>query len=333
MALRWEVRTVAVAAGLAVALVMGATCAVLLLGDYPIAPADAVRAVLGQGADPLAVYFVQEQRLPRVVCAILVGAALAASGSIIQTLTGNPLGSPDVIGFTTGSATGALVMIVLVGSGPGMVGVAAVVGGLAVAALVVRLTRRGGMSGFRLVLVGLGVGLILEALNTLLVVRASLASAQDAAQWLAGSLNATGWSDVAVIGVALALLLPPAVVLARPLEVLRAGDELAGGLGVGVLRVRRAALVVGVALVAVATAVCGPIAFVALAAPQLARRLTWTGGLGLGTSCLVGAALVLASDAVAQRLFAPTQLAVGVVTGCLGGVYLIWLLVIEGRRA
>ncbi|MFT4228635.1 iron chelate uptake ABC transporter family permease subunit, partial [Micropruina sp.] len=120
--------------------------------------------------------------------------------------------------------------------------------------------------------------------------------------------------------------------LARPLGALVLGDDLAAALGVRVERSRTLLVVVGVALVAVATATAGPIGFIALAAPQIARRLTRTSGVGFGAAALVGGALVLASDLVAQRLFAPTQLAVGVVTGVLGGGYLIWLLGSQWRK-
>jgi len=168
--------------------------------------------------------------------------------------------------------------------------------------------------------------------NSLLVVRASLTAAQTAAQWLAGSFNTSTWSDVAITALALAVLVPAAVVLSRPLGAMTMGDEAAIGIGIRVEPTRLALVIVGVALVSVATAAAGPIAFVALAAPQLARRLTGAPGVGMIAAGLMGAMLVLASDLVAQRLFAPTQLPVGVVTGSLGGLYLIWVLTREWRR-
>ncbi|MET0448093.1 MAG: iron chelate uptake ABC transporter family permease subunit [Aeromicrobium sp.] len=304
----------------------------LLVGDYPVSVGEALQALVGRGPDPLAVFFVQDQRAPRVVCAVLVGAALAVSGAIFQSLSGNPLGSPDVIGFTSGAATGALLQIIVFGGGSAAVSIAALVGGIGTAVLIYALAWRGGLTGYRLVLVGIGVAAMLQALNGLLVVRASLDAAQTAAQWLAGSFNATGWSDVAVIGVTILVLVPVAAGLARQLSLLSMGDDVAHGLGVDVERTRLGLVGAGVGLVAMATAVCGPIVFIALAAPQLARRLTRSTTACLGPSALMGGALVLASDLVAQRLFAPTQLAVGIVSGSLGGVYLIWLLAIEWRR-
>lgn len=305
----------------------------LLLGDYPLTVWQAIDALRGGGTDPLARFFVQEQRAPRVVAALLVGAALGASGSIFQSLSANPLGSPDVIGFTVGAATGALVQIVVFDGGPAAVAVGAVAGGFATAFVVYLLAWREGLAGFRLVLVGIGVAAVLQGINSLLIVKASLAAAQTAAQWLAGSFNGTDWSEALIVLCACAVLLPAALVLARPLGVMATGDDLATGLGVRVERRRLELVIVGVALVSLAVATAGPIAFVALAAPQLARRLTRIGGIGLGTAALMGAVLVLVSDIVAQRVFAPTQLPVGVVTGTLGGVYLIWLLAREWRRS
>lgn len=304
----------------------------LLLGEYPLSAAEALQALVGGGSDPLAVFFVQDQRAPRVVAALLVGAALAVSGAVLQSLSGNPLGSPDVIGFTSGAATGALLQIIVLGGGSVATSSAALIGGIATAVLIYVLAWRGGLTGYRLVLVGIGVAAMLQALNGLLVVRASLDAAQIASQWLAGSFNASGWNDVLVIGAALVALLPLAAGLARRLSLMTMGDDAAQGLGVEVERTRLGLVAASIGLVAMATAVCGPIVFIALAAPQLARRLTRSTSACLGPSAVMGGALVLASDLIAQRLFAPTQLAVGIVSGSLGGVYLIWLLAMEWRR-
>jgi iron complex transport system permease protein len=168
-------------------------------------------------------------------------------------------------------------------------------------------------------------------LNTLLVVRASLESAQTAAQWLAGSLNTMLWPKVIVVGVAVLLLAMVLVPVSRGLQQLAVGEDAARATGVDVRRVRTVAVVVGVALVSVATALTGPLAFVALAAPQVGRRLAGLTSPGLVSSALTGAVLVLGADLVAQHAFA-REFSVGVVTGALGGVYLIGLLALERRR-
>ena len=173
---------------------------------------------------------------------------------------------------------------------------------------------------------------ILSAVNALLMVKASINAAQTAAQWLAGSFNATTWGEVGFALSTILVLVPVALLLARPLSVMITGDDLAIGLGVDVERRRRELMIVGVALTAISVAVAGPIAFVALAAPQLARRISRASGIGMGNAALMGAALVAVSDIIAQRIFAPTQLPVGVVTGLLGGVYLVWLLGRQWRK-
>jgi iron complex transport system permease protein len=328
---RFERRAATVSVALAaVAVVVGLFA--LTLGDYGIDLGQVVAALGGRADDPLAGYFVLDVRLPRIVTALLVGAALGVSGAIFQTISGNPLGSPDVIGFTTGAATGALTSIVLLGSSPSGTALGAVVGGLATATVVYLLAWRGGVSGFRLVLVGIGVAAALHAVNALLIVKAPLDAAQSAEQWQAGSLNGAGWRQLAWLAPALVVLVPVAAALFRGLTMLPLGDDFAIGLGVRVQRLRLGVVLVGVALVALATAVTGPVAFVALAAPHLTRRMTRSAGVSLVGSGLMGAVLVLVSDVIAQRLFAPTQLAVGVVTGSLGGCYLVVLLALEWRR-
>lgn len=305
----------------------------MTLGDYGIGPRGVVDALLGRGEDRLATYFVTELRAPRVVGAVVVGMALGVAGSLLQSVTRNPLGSPDIIGFTVGAATGALVQIIVVGAAGAAVGVGAVIGGLATAGLVVVLAGRHGLTDQRLVLIGIGVGATLAALNTLLVVRASLAAAQRAGYWLAGSLNAVLWPKVLVAAAVVVPLLVVAALLHRPLSQLSLGDDVARASGIDVERLRLLAVLVGVALVSVATATTGPIAFVALAAPQIARRLAGVALLGVAGPALTGGVLVLLADMIAQHLFAPTELAVGIVTGALGGVYLIGLLATEWRRS
>ncbi|GAA3945775.1 FecCD family ABC transporter permease [Pseudoclavibacter caeni] len=306
----------------------------LLIGDYDISVADAFGAIFGTQTfdDPLVPYFVDQVRLPRVVGGILVGAALGTSGAIFQVLSGNPLGSPDIIGFTRGSATGAIIAIIVFGGSTPVVAAGAIVGGLVTAAVVYGLAWRGGVSGYRLVLVGIGVGAVLAAVNSLLIVKADLAAAQKASQWMAGSLNATLWPQCAAVALAIAVLLPAAAGQFRAMTLMPLGDPLAIGLGVRVERSRLLMVVIGVALMAVAVAAAGPIAFVALAAPHLMRRITRTSGIGLFGAGLMGAFLVLVSDLIARRVIAPNELAVGVVTGSLGGIYLIILLGMEWRR-
>ena len=329
--LRVERRALLVCALLAIAAIVAAILGILI-GDYGIGLGEVLAAFGGRAADPLAQYFVLKVRLPRAVTALLVGAALAVSGSIMQTVSGNPLGSPDIVGFMAGAATGALTQIILFNGGTVATAIGAIVGSLATAALVVGLSWRGGASGIRVVLVGLGIGAMLGSVNALLIVRAPLEIAQTASQWLAGSLNSTLWPEAITVAAALLLLTPLIVRLAGPLAQLPLGDAVAVGLGVRPQRSRLALIVVSICLMAVATASTGPIPFVALAAPQLVRKLTRSSGVPLVGAALVGGLLVLVSDLVARRIFAPNELAVGVITGAVGGVYLVWLLFVERKR-
>ncbi len=299
-------------------------------GEYEIAPGDVVATLLG-GGDRGTQFVIETLRLPRAITGLLVGAALGASGAIFQSITRNPLGSPDIVGFVQGASAGAVLQIVVFGGGTFAIAGGAVVGGIATAVVVYLLAFRDGVQGYRLVLIGIGMAAMLVAVTDYLLTRSTLEQAQAAQVWLTGSLNGRGWEHVRPAAVALAVLLPLTIVFARPLRTLELGDDAARALGVDVERARLALIFVAVALSAVATASAGPVVFVALAAPQIARRLTRASGPGVGCAALLGAVLLLAADYASQRLFGDTQLPVGVLTGVLGGLYLIWLLTREWR--
>ncbi len=330
VALRLDLRTLAVTAALLVAAAAVAAVTVAAAGNR-IPVADIVEVLNGGGrrADR---FVLLDLRLPRLSLGLLAGAALAVSGAVFQSLSRNPLGSPDIVGFTTGSASGAVLAILVFGAGPGGAATGAVVGGLATAAIVYGLAATGGGAIRRVVLVGIGVSAMLVALNSYLISRARLDAAQAAAVWLVGTLNGRTWTYVQVLGVALIVLVPPLLLLGRQLRMLEMGDDSAHALGVRVGRSRMLLVFLAVAVCAVATATTGPVAFVALAAPQITRRLTGAAGLQLVPSMITGALLMVVSDLVAQRLLAPAQLPVGVVTGAVGGVYLAWLLTLQWRK-
>lgn len=299
-------------------------------GDFPLPAGDVIATLAGRG-DPASEFIVETLRLPRVLTAVLVGAAFGIAGAIFQSISRNPLGSPDMIGFTVGSVTGAVLVILVIDGTTAQIAAGAIGGGLATAALIYVLTLRGGVQGYRLVLVGVGVAAVLQAVNAYLVARATREDAFEAAHWMIGSVNGRGWEHVWPVAAALAVLVPAALLLARPLAMLELGDDAARALGVSAERSRLAPIFVAVGLTAVATASTGPIAFVALAAPQIARRLTHSSAPGLVAAALMGSLLLVASDLAAQRLLS-IDLPVGVMTGALGGVYLCWLLRSGWRR-
>ncbi|MET0747160.1 MAG: iron chelate uptake ABC transporter family permease subunit [Rhizobium sp.] len=320
---------------LAASVLMVVLCLVLVLlsltsGDYTIPLADVARTLAGRGDETMTMIVV-EWRLPRALLALLMGAALGISGAIFQSLTRNPLGSPDIIGFSAGAHTGALVAMLLLSGGYLATATGALVGGIGTAIAVYLLTYRQGVDGFRLIVVGVGIAAMLSAANVWMIRKAELQVAMSAAMWAAGSLNGLGLDRLLPVALALLLLMPPALVLARPLRQLEMGDDAAMSSGVSPDRVRLSLAVIGVALIAVVTAAAGPIAFIALAAPQLARRLTRSAGIALLPSALMGGLLLIASDWAAQHALG-FQLPVGVMTFNIGGLYFIWLLVSEGRK-
>jgi iron complex transport system permease protein len=320
-----------VGAALALAAVLIALVAIGS-GDYPMSLLDVVRTLLG-GGSPAEAFIVRDLRLPRVVTALATGGALALAGALFQSLVRNPLGSPDVLGFTQGSATGGLLAVVAFGGGTTAVAAGSVLSAIATGVAVYLLAWRGGGHGHRLVLVGIGVAGILTGVNSYLLIRANIVDAARAVLWLTGSLDGRGWGSAAVAGGALVLITPVVAALGQALANLELGDDPARGLGVSVGVVRLTALAGAVLLAAASAAAAGPVLFVALTAPQLARRLTGASGPNLLPSLFMGAALLTGADVLAQRLFPGHQLPVGVVTGLLGGGYLILLLARTARRA
>ncbi|MEV0246178.1 iron chelate uptake ABC transporter family permease subunit [Nocardia sp. NPDC050712] len=318
---------------IAVLLLACAVVAVLALGtgDYQLAPKTVVQAVFGDSTR-LAEFVVMDLRMPRVLLALLLGAALGASGAIFQSLTRNPLGSPDVIGFNTGAYTGALVVMLIFGGGYRQTATGALVGGILTAAIIYGLSYKGGMQGFRLIIAGIAISTMLQSVNVWLLLKVDVNTAMAAAVWGSGSLTGLDWDQVTPVAVALAVLLPGVLWLAYRMPLLELGDDTAQALGLRLEPTRLTAVLVGVALTAVATAAAGPIAFLSLAAPQLARRLTRSATVAPAPAAALGALLLLLSDWIAQRAFAPTQLPVGVVTVSIGGAYFVWLLAREARR-
>ncbi|TDU91851.1 iron complex transport system permease protein [Kribbella voronezhensis] len=332
-------RTVVLAAAFALAAVVLALVS-LSLGTTKLPLDEVLRALVG-GGDSGTRLIVVELRMPRVATGLLVGIAFAVSGALLQTLSRNPLASPDIIGVNSGASAAAVGVIVLAGTGGGNISgaaeqiglpLAAVLGGL-LATLIVGLLsiQRGVVDASKVVLIGVGVAAAANSLVAWLLVIGDVTDAGRAAAWLAGSLNARTWSDAVPVGLAVALLLPVAMMFGRELEALVLGDDVASSLGVRVSRVRLALLVVATVLAAMATAGAGPIAFVALVAPQVAQRLARTDRPPLLTTAMLGALFVTLADLVARNglqvlQVGPYELPVGVVTAAAGAPYLLHLI-------
>ncbi|MFD8370675.1 FecCD family ABC transporter permease [Streptomyces sp. NPDC059688] len=315
---------------LLLAAALAAAVALIGTGDAKIPAADVLRTLAGNGT-AYQDFIVNELRLPRVLVGLLVGASLGLGGALFQAVSRNPLGSPDVLGLSQGSTAGALVVIVLMSGSATQVTAGALIGGLVTGLAIYLLAWKQGVHGYRLVLVGIGVSAVVTAVNGYLLTKADLVDATRAVVWMTGSLSGRDWSQVWPLLALCAVLVPLVLANARGLRMMEMGDDVAGALGVRVQRVRLVLMVCAVLLTAAATAAAGPVGFVALTAPQLARRLTRSPGPNLVASLCMGAALLVAADWVSQRAFGADQLPVGVVTGVLGGAYLLWLLVTERR--
>ncbi|GAB2938612.1 iron chelate uptake ABC transporter family permease subunit [Rhodococcus aerolatus] len=307
------------------------------LGDYPLGPGE-VLGVLAGGGSRAARVVVLELRLPRALTGLLVGAALGLAGAITQSVTRNALASPDVLGVTAGASAAAVGVIVLGGGtattllGAAGLPLAALLGGLGTALLLHLLAWRDGLDGVRLVLVGIGLGAVLVAVTSYLLVRADITQAAQATVWLTGSLNARGWEHVVPVALAVVPVGLLVLVHARTLAALRLGEDTARSLGVPLQRAQTGLLLAAVVLASVATAAAGPVTFVALVAPQVALRLVRSAGPPLLAAALVGALLVVAGDLVA-RVVLPVELPVGIVTAAVGGPVLLRLLVRRTREA
>ncbi|MEN0071145.1 MAG: iron chelate uptake ABC transporter family permease subunit [Propionicimonas sp.] len=316
-------RRVATLALVALVLVLGVT--MLCLGETTYSLAEVGRVLLGEQVKG-ASFAVGTLRLPRALAGILAGLAFGAAGASFQTMLRNPLASPDIIGISAGASAAAVwCILVLHWSGPA-VSVIAVVAGLVVAGAIYALARGGESAGGRLILIGIGVGAMLDSVVSYLLLNASAWDVPTAVRWLTGSLNGIRMEAIAPLAVAVVVLGGALLFVARDLRALEFGDQSATALGVRVDAVRLVLVLAAVGLVGFATATTGPIAFVAFLAGPIATRLVGAGAPVVLPAALTGAALVLAADLLGQFAF-DTRFPVGVVTGMIGAPYLLFLLI------
>lgn len=319
----------AVKIGALVFLVFALSAVTLLLGRYTVTIPDFFRIVAGADI-PGASFIVMENRIPRVLIGVMIGAAFGVAGAVFQTMLRNPLASPDIIGISYGASASAVFAIAFLGASGLVLSGFAMAGALVVALAIYFISRRGAVAGYRLILVGIGFSAVLQSVVSFLLTRTDIRVASDALIWLNGSLNSSNWDRVTILFVALVVLMPAVVVLSRSLRGLELGDDAAAGLGVNVERSRLALIVAGVLLAAVATAAAGPVAFIAFLSGPIARR--FLGGYRpLVTAALVGAVIVLAADFLGANLIPGVSLPVGVISGVLGAPFLLWLLATSNR--
>ncbi|MCS2608536.1 FecCD family ABC transporter permease [Halomonas dongshanensis] len=293
-------------------------------------PVTTVMRVLGGAEVPGVGFTVRELRLPRAVVALGAGACFGLAGVAFQTLLRNPLASPDIIGISTGASTGAVFAIVVLSLNGPAVSLAAIGAALGVALLIYLLSWRQGVTGGRLILIGIGLSAMLQSVTAYLLMRAPNWSLQEALRWMTGSLNGARLDQALPLLAALLVFGGLLLSRRRDLDALRMGDDVAAGLGVHLGAARVTIVLAAVGLAAVATAMTGPIAFVAFLAGPIALRLTRQSGALLLPAALVGALLVLLGDYAGQFLL-PARYPVGIVTGVLGAPYLLYLIVRDGN--
>lgn len=300
----------------------------LSLGSFPTPPMQVLRALIAPQSSDIA-FIIWELRLPRIVLAILVGAALAIAGAILQSIVRNPLASPDVIGITSGAALAAVLFLVLLSSHLSIhwLPFAAMLGALIAALAVVSLTWKNGISPSRMVLVGIGLAAAMGAGTTLLIVISDDSAAMTAYVWLTGSLYAAQWQDVQGLLPWLLVTVPLCLIFTRHADAMALGDSVAEGLGVAILRSRLVLLACSVALAGAAVAFAGGLSFVGLIAPHLAAKLV---GRNLARlipmSALVGALIVLYADLLGRVAFLPKDLPAGIFVAGIGAPFFVYLL-------
>ena len=303
----------------------------LSIGDYALSPDRLWQTLTGSGTR-IEQYVVFQVRAPRTAMALVTGAALGIAGALLQSYLGNPLASPDLLGISGGSGFAAVFTILALGTTGPVLALSAFVGGAVVAVVLMIAGRALRDGGFRLILAGTGISFLTASAIDFLMVRAKVEEARTALLWLTGSLSSTPWWQVLTVLAVLIASIPALVAAARWLPITQLGPETASGLGVRSERVRWVIVGVAVLLTAATCAFVGPIGFIALCAPAIARPLLGHGAVGVATSGALGAVLLLVADLLAQFAIPGLSMPVGVVTGAVGAVFLLWLLATSKGR-
>lgn len=304
-------------------------CISISVGDFIIDLPAVIRTIFGQG-ERVDEFVIMDLRMPRALVGLIVGVALGISGALTQSVARNPLASPDVLGITGGASATAVFLVTATGGAvvTSTVGLpaAALAGGLLTGLLVYFLAWRKGIEGFRLILIGVSVNAVMQALTTWLLVLADIRDVARAQVWLVGSLDSRSWTEVwTTLWITIALVVV-VLVTAFQMQPMHFGDDVAAGLGVRYSAVRAVLLLCAVLLAGVAVSAAGPVPFVALVAPQITMRLLRAPVPPLVASGLFGALLLIGSDLVARSVL-PNDLPVGIVTAIIGGPFLVYLLV------
>lgn len=270
-------------------------------------------------------------RLPRMIAGVFCGFAFGIAGNTFQKLLGNPLASPDIIGVTSGSSVAAVFGILFLNLSSVSVSILSVISGLLVATIIFLLSKKGGYSNSRLILIGIGMQAFLNAMISWMILKASEYDVSGALRWLSGSLNGVGIEDVIIL---VLVVIPISIViisLRDGLDVLQLGSSHALTLGLNVNINRVLMIILSQLLIAFSTVTTGPIASVAFLSGPIASKISGRGSSNMLTSGLTGAILVMGADLIGQYAFS-VRYPVGVITGILGAPYLIFLLMRYSKK-
>ncbi|MGM0902695.1 MAG: FecCD family ABC transporter permease [Bacillota bacterium] len=303
------------------------------LGEMKISPLSVVQVIFGGGTD-MERLVVQSFRVPRIIVALMVGIGLAVAGGLLQGMIRNPLASPDILGITGGAAVAVVGFLAIFSDEDNALlvsikwmPVAAFIGAAVVALLVYILAWKNGVSPIRLVLIGIGISTLMQALTTLLMILGPIYRASQANIWITGTVHGSSWNEVKILVPLILVLVFCAFIMARTVNIQELGDEIATGVGGRVQRQRFILLMISTALIGSSVAFAGGIGFVGLMAPHMARRLVGSAfGAMLPVSALIGGILVMLADLIGRTLFSPLEVPAGVFTAAIGAPYFIYLL-------
>ncbi|SDJ30740.1 FecCD family ABC transporter permease [Natribacillus halophilus] len=305
----------------------------LQMGTMSIAPLDVWRTLMGDGTEQHTLVLF-EFRLPRMVIALLVGAGLAVSGAILQSLSRNELADPGILGINAGAGLAVVLFIYFFQGSYTSLGetifalpLFAFVGAITAAFLIYTLAWKKGVTPIRLVLVGIGLNAGFTAILIVFQLRMNPEDFMQATVWLNGDIWGTSWSHTLAVLPWMLLFIPLVIAQARTLNVMRLGDPSAVSLGVKVERNRRRLLILAVMLAGASVSVGGAISFLGLVAPHIARRLVGPRHqVMVPTAAMVGAFILLFADMVGRNLLSPSEIPVGIVVAVIGAPYFLYLL-------
>ncbi|SEM96323.1 iron complex transport system permease protein [Paenisporosarcina quisquiliarum] len=303
------------------------------LGDMKLSPLTVLNVLFGGGSE-MEQLVVQSFRLPRIIVALMVGIALAVAGGILQGMIRNPLASPDILGLTGGASVAVVSFLAFFSDANNSLTVsikwlplAAFIGAAVIALLVYMLAWKNGVSPIRIVLIGIGISTLMQALTTLMMIMGPIYRASQANIWITGTVYGSSWNNVAILVPWTLVFVTIAFFMAKNINILELGDDIATGVGGRIQRQRFFLLLISTALVGGAVAFAGGIGFVGLMAPHMARRLVGSSyGALLPVSALIGGILVMLADLIGRTMFSPLEIPAGVFTAGIGAPYFIYLL-------